>query len=127
MWLSYKFSKIYKQYFFPRTVFHWNNLPPYIVTLHTLNQFNMAVGHIDHISPFYMFTFNNPLYFITFICQNSSFYFFIHLDAPTVYVLEIGLAVMEDKYIDIPALLFGHLLFYIKQDKLWYYRHSLKT
>ena len=53
--LSYRLIPAQTDYhkfsFFPRTVFHWNNLSPDIVTLPTLNQFNMAVSHIDHISP----------------------------------------------------------------------------
>ena len=40
----------YKYSFFPRTVFHWNNLPPDIPTLPTLKQFNAAVSSIEHVS-----------------------------------------------------------------------------
>ena len=37
--------------FFPRAVFHWNNLPLETVACSTLEQFNQAVCKIDHVSP----------------------------------------------------------------------------
>ena len=42
---TYKFS------FFPRTIIHWNALPPGISTLPTIHQFNSAVSRIEHTSP----------------------------------------------------------------------------
>ena len=41
----------YKYSYFPRTVFHWNKLPPDIVSIPTIDQFNAAVCGIEHISP----------------------------------------------------------------------------
>jgi len=41
----------YKCSFFPRAVFHWNNLPLETVVWSTLEQFNQAVCKIDHVSP----------------------------------------------------------------------------
>ena len=42
----------YKCSFFPRAVFHWNNLLLETVACSTLEQFNQAVGKIDHVSPY---------------------------------------------------------------------------
>ena len=41
----------YKFSYFPRTVYHWNQLPPTIAHLPTLEQFNAAVCSIEHVSP----------------------------------------------------------------------------
>lgn len=41
----------YKFSYFPRTVFHWNQLPPNVAHLPTLQQFNAAVSSIEHVSP----------------------------------------------------------------------------
>ena len=41
----------YKFSFFPRTIFHWNHLPPNIPPLPTPEQFSAAVARIDHVSP----------------------------------------------------------------------------
>lgn len=41
----------YKFSYFPRTVFHWNQLPPNVAHLPTLEQFNAAVSSIEHVSP----------------------------------------------------------------------------
>ena len=53
--LSYRLitatTDYYKFSFFPRTIYHWNHLPPDIVHLPTIEQFNTAVCHIDHASP----------------------------------------------------------------------------
>ena len=74
----------------------------------------MAVSHVDHISPLYMYVsffllLTTPLFYITFICQNSSLVNILNislwLDAPIVYVLERGLAATEDIQIDLVGLL----------------------
>ena len=53
--LSYRLTTAttdyYKFSFFPRAVFHWNNLPLETVACSTLEQFNQAVCKIDHVSP----------------------------------------------------------------------------
>lgn len=53
--LSYKLphaaTDYYKFAFFPRTIFHWNSLPPDIPTMTTVEQFSAAVSRIDHVSP----------------------------------------------------------------------------
>ena len=41
----------YKFSYFPRSAFQWNQLPPSIVHLPTLEQFNVAVTNIKHVSP----------------------------------------------------------------------------
>jgi hypothetical protein len=41
----------YKYSFFPRSVFHWNQLPAHIPSLPTVEQFNAAVCSIEHASP----------------------------------------------------------------------------
>ena len=41
----------YKFTFFPRTIIHWNALPPHIPALLTLAQFSTAVCQITHKSP----------------------------------------------------------------------------
>ena len=41
----------YKFSFFPRAVFHWNNLTRETVACPTLKQFNQAVCTIDHVPP----------------------------------------------------------------------------
>ena len=41
--------------FFPRAVFHWNNLPFETVVCSTLEQFNQAVCKIQRKSPFFYF------------------------------------------------------------------------
>ena len=41
----------YKYSFFPRTVYHWNNLPPDIPSLPTTEQFSAAISSIEHVSP----------------------------------------------------------------------------
>ena len=54
--LSYRLitatTDYYKCSFFPRAVFHWNNLPHKTVACSTLEQFNQAVCKIDHVSPY---------------------------------------------------------------------------
>jgi len=53
--LSYRLTTAttdyYKFSFFPRAVFHWNNLPLETVACSTLEQFNQTVCKIDHVSP----------------------------------------------------------------------------
>jgi len=53
--LSYRLitamTDYYKFSFFPRAVFHWNNLPLETVACFILDQFNQAVCKIDHVSP----------------------------------------------------------------------------
>ena len=53
--LSYRLitatTDYYKFSYFPRTVYHWNQLPPTFVHLPTLEQFNAAVCRIEHDSP----------------------------------------------------------------------------
>ena len=53
--LSYRLisatTDYYKFSFFPRTIFHWNSLPPDIPSLTSVEQFNAAVSCIDHVSP----------------------------------------------------------------------------
>ena len=44
-------SDYYKYSFFPRTVFHWNSLPPDIPTLPTIDRFKAAIGQIEHVTP----------------------------------------------------------------------------
>ena len=41
----------YKYTFFPRTIIHWNALPPHIPVLPTLAQFSLAVCQIAHKTP----------------------------------------------------------------------------
>ena len=41
----------YKYTFFPRTIIHWNALPPHIPVLPTLAQFSIAVCQIAHKTP----------------------------------------------------------------------------
>ena len=52
--LSYRLipatTDYYNFSFFPRAVFHWNNLPLETVACSTLDQFNQAVCKIDHVS-----------------------------------------------------------------------------
>jgi hypothetical protein len=53
--LSYRLitatADYYKYSYFPRTVYHWNNLPPDIPSLPTVDLFNSAVSSVEHISP----------------------------------------------------------------------------
>ena len=53
--LSYRLitatTDYYKYSFFPRTVYHWNNLPPDIPSLPTIEQFSAAISSIEHVSP----------------------------------------------------------------------------
>ena len=53
--LSYRLiqasTDYYKFSYFPRTIFHWNSLPPDIPTLTSVEQFNAAVSSIEHVSP----------------------------------------------------------------------------
>jgi hypothetical protein len=53
--LSYRLisatTDYYKYSFFPRSIVLWNNLPPDIPLLQTLEQFNAAVSTIEHSSP----------------------------------------------------------------------------
>lgn len=53
--LSYRLitatTDYYKYSFFPRTVYHWNQLAPMVAHLPTLEQFNAAVSSIEHGSP----------------------------------------------------------------------------
>jgi len=42
---------LYKCSFFPRVLFHWNNLPLETVACSKVEQFNQAVSKIDHVSP----------------------------------------------------------------------------
>ena len=53
--LSYRLisatTDYYKYSFFPRSIVLWNNLPPDIPLLQTLEQFNAAVSIIEHSSP----------------------------------------------------------------------------
>ena len=53
--LSYRLitatTDYYKYSFFPRSVFHWNRLPPDISQLSTPELFSMAVSRIEHASP----------------------------------------------------------------------------
>ena len=53
--LSYRLftatTDYYKFSYFPRTVYHWNQLPPIVAHLPTLEQFNAAVRYIEHDSP----------------------------------------------------------------------------
>ena len=57
--LSYRLiaatSDYYNFSFFPRAVFHWNNLSFETVACSTLEQFNQAVCKIDHVSPYFYF------------------------------------------------------------------------
>ena len=39
------------QWFFPKTIIHWNALPVNIPTLPTLAQFSSAVCQVIHVSP----------------------------------------------------------------------------
>ena len=41
----------YKFSYFPRTITHWNALPPAIPSLPTIEQFNSAVCKVEHTSP----------------------------------------------------------------------------
>ena len=54
--LSYRLitstTDYYNFSFFPRVVVHWNNRPLETVACSTLEQFNQAVGKIDHVSPY---------------------------------------------------------------------------
>ena len=40
-----------KYSFFPRTIVHWNSLPPEVVSLPCVDDFNRAVSQINHVSP----------------------------------------------------------------------------
>ena len=44
-------SDLYKYSFFPRTVFHWNSLPPDIPNLPKIDMFNSAISGLGHVSP----------------------------------------------------------------------------
>ena len=40
-----------KYSFFPCTIVHWNSLPPEVVSLPNVDDFNWAVSQINHVSP----------------------------------------------------------------------------